>query len=230
VRAARKMPELTLDARTVVWGHSQGGHAALWTGKVGPHNSPDVRIAGVAAIAPAANMTTILATNPEVDKRLGPYLALSYSRFYPDITFEEALRADALAAAREMVNLCGFLPPEDAQRLQVLTMKFQGPALATSTNAALEARLAENTADHPVAAPVLIAQGLADDFVPPPASDLYVVDRCDAGQQLEYWTFKGLDHRGIVQPGSSLDEPLLDWTKARFTNEPPKSGCARRSF
>src|SRR6516165_5881755 len=30
VRAARQMAELTLDMRTVVWGHLQGGHAALW--------------------------------------------------------------------------------------------------------------------------------------------------------------------------------------------------------
>src|SRR6202035_1282766 len=35
VRAARQMSEPTLDKRMVVWGHSQGGHAALWTGSVG---------------------------------------------------------------------------------------------------------------------------------------------------------------------------------------------------
>src|SRR5262249_55759843 len=31
VRAARQMPELRLGDRAVVWGHSQGGHSALWT-------------------------------------------------------------------------------------------------------------------------------------------------------------------------------------------------------
>jgi hypothetical protein len=61
VRAARQMAELTLDMRTVVWGHSQGGHAALWTGIVGPRYAPDVEIVGVAAVAPAANMPKILA-------------------------------------------------------------------------------------------------------------------------------------------------------------------------
>ena len=34
-RAARHIPELTLDNRTVVWGHSQGGRA-LETGILGP--------------------------------------------------------------------------------------------------------------------------------------------------------------------------------------------------
>jgi pimeloyl-ACP methyl ester carboxylesterase len=230
VRAARQLPELMLDARTVVWGHSQGGHAALWTGIVGPRYAPAIRIAGIAAIAPAANITNILAMNPESDRRLGPYIALSYSRFYPGITFAQALRPEALAAARQMVNLCGFLPPEDAQRLQALAMTFEGPALTTSTNAALEARLAQNTANRAIAAPVLIAQGLADVVVPPPATDLYVVERCDAGQRLEYWTFSGLDHAEIVEPAATLDEPLLAWTQARFANEPQPAGCARKSF
>jgi pimeloyl-ACP methyl ester carboxylesterase len=116
VRAARQMPELTLDTRTVVWGHSQGGQSALWTGIVGPRYAPDVQVVGVAAIAPAANIANIMKINPPVDQRLGPYVALSYSHFYPDITFEQAVRPEALAAARQMVNLCGFLPPEDHKR------------------------------------------------------------------------------------------------------------------
>ena len=44
VRAARQMSELTLDKRMVVWGYSQGGHAALWTGIVGPRYAPDLEM------------------------------------------------------------------------------------------------------------------------------------------------------------------------------------------
>ena len=230
VRAARQMHELRLDARTVVWGHSQGGQAALWTGIVGPRYAPDVKIVGVAAIAPAANMANILAMNQAVDKRLGPYVALSYSRFYPDIKFEQALRPEALPAARQITNLCGFLPTEDPQRIAALTATFDGPALATGTNAALAARLAQNTADQPIVAPVVIAQGLADEVVPPQATDAYVDSRCTAGQRVEYWTFPGRDHSTIVQPGTSLDVPLVTWTSARFANKPPPSGCPRMSF
>ena len=230
VRAARQMPELALDARTVVWGHSQGGHAALWTGIIGPRYAPDVQVVGVAAIAPAANMTHILAMSPAVDKRLGPYLAFSYSRFYPDIAFEQAIRPEALKAAREIAGLCGFLPPEDPLRIHALAATFDGRALATSTNAALAARLAQNTADQPIAAPLMVAQGLGDIVVPPSATAAYVDARCAAGQRLDYWTFAGLDHAAIVQPGTILDEPLVAWTAARFANEPQPSGCARKSF
>jgi pimeloyl-ACP methyl ester carboxylesterase len=230
VRAARQMSEVMLDSRMVVWGHSQGGHAALWTGIVGPRYAPDLEIRGVVAIAPAANIKNILAMNVEIDKRFGPYLAESYSRFYPDITFEQAIRPEALDAARQIVNLCDFLPPEDAERLEALAGTFDGPALATSLNKVLQARLEENTADGPIQAPVVIAQGLSDTAVPRSATDAYVEERCAAGQQLEYWTFAGRDHLTIIQSGTPLEDPLIDWTTVRFANEPRAAGCVRKFF
>ena len=229
VRAARQMSELALDKRMVVWGHSQGGHAALWTGIVGPRYAPDLEIRGVVAIAPSANIKNILAMNVEMDKLFGPYLALSYSRFYPDITFEQAVRREVLDAAREIVNLCDFLP-ENFERIKALAATFDGPALATSSNKALQARLEQNTADGPIQAPVVIAQGLSDIVVPPSATDAYVEDRCAAGQRLEYWTFAGRDHITIIQRGTPLEQPLIRWTTARFANEPQASGCVRKSF
>jgi pimeloyl-ACP methyl ester carboxylesterase len=230
VRAARQMSELTLDKRMVTWGYSQGGHAALWTGIVGPRYAPDLEILGVAAIAPAANIKNILALNVEVDKRFGPYLALSYSRFYPDITFEQAIQPEALDAARQIVKLCDFLPPEDPKRIEALAETFDGPALAMSSNKALQARLEQNTPDGPIHAPVVIAQGLSDNVVPRQATDTYVEERCAAGQRLEYWTFAGRDHLTIVQPGTPLEELLLKWTTARFANQPQASGCVRKAF
>jgi len=230
VRAARQISGLTLDRRMVVWGYSQGGHAALWTGIIAPRYAPDLEIRGVAAIAPAANIKSILAMNVEIDKRLGPYLVQSYSRFYPDIKFEQAIRAQALDAARQIVNLCDFLPPDDPQRIEALARTFEGPALALSANKALQARLEQNTADGPIQAPVVIAQGLSDNVVPPSATEAYVERRCAAGQRLEYWTFPGRDHVTIIQPGTPLEEPLIRWTKARFENEPQAPGCIRESF
>ncbi len=230
VRAARQMSELTLDKRMVVWGYSQGGHAALWTGIVGPCYAPELEILGVAAIAPAANIKNILAMNVAVDKRFGPYLALAYSRFYPDIIFEQALRPEALDAARHIVNLCDFVPPEDPERIEAMAATFDGAALATSSNKALQARLEQNTPDGLIKAPVVIAQGLSDMVVPSSATDAFVEERCSAGQRLEYWTFAGRDHFTIAQPGTPLEELLIRWTMARFANKPPASGCVRKSF
>jgi pimeloyl-ACP methyl ester carboxylesterase len=230
VRAARQMSELTLDHRIVVWGYSQGGHAALWTGIVGPRYAPELEIRGVIAIAPPVNIEKALAMNVEADKRFGPYLARSYSRFYPDITFEQAIRPEALDAARQIADLCDFLPPEDAKHIEQLAATFDGPALATSSNKALQARLDQNAPENLIKAPVVIAQGLSDVVVPHSTTDAYVEERCAAGQRLEYWTFAGRDHLTIIQPGTPLEELLIKWTTARFANESQAPDCVRKSF
>ncbi len=230
IRAARKLREIRLGMQTAVWGHSQGGQSALWAGIVAPRYAPDVKVVGIAAIAPAADMKKLISMSVPLDKRLGPYVAAAYSRFYRDIKFENAVRPEALKAAREMINLCGFLPPEDPQRIAALAGTFEGPALASGTNAALAARLAQNAANQPIVAPLLIAQGSADTVVLPAATDTYVTERCAAGQRLEYLSIAGLDHGAIVQPGSKLEEPLMAWTAARFANQPQANGCTRQSL
>jgi hypothetical protein len=111
-----------------------------------------------------------------------------------------------------------------------LTATVDGGALATATNPALATRLAQNIADGPIAAPVVIAQGVTDAVVPTPATDAYVAQRCSAGQRLEYWKFEGRDHGSIVQPGTPLDAPLIEWTTARFANQPQANGCPQKSF
>jgi len=230
IRAARQMPELTLGKRVVVWGYSQGGHAALWTGIVAPRYAPDLEVLGVAAIAPPTNIMKALTMNIEADKRFGSYIAAAYSRFYPDITFEQAVRPEAIDAARQIIDLCVSVPPEDLKRIEALATTFEGPALAINSNKALQARLEQNTPDAPMEAPVVIAQGLSDDIVPALVTNAYVEHRCAAGQRLEYWAFTGRDHLTIIQPGTPLEEPLIEWTTARFANEPQSPGCVRKVF
>lgn len=228
VRAARQIAGLTLDARTAVWGHSQGGHAALWTGIIGPRYAPEVQIVGVAAIAPVSNPASLFTTSARLDKRLGPLVAMAYSRFYSDIKFDDAVRPEARDAAREVASLCSFLPPEHPKRIAQLMASFEGRTF--STNTALAARLTENAPVRPIAAPLLIAQGLTDVIVPPAVTDAFVAERCASNQRLEHWTFAGIDHSNIVRPGGALDEPLVAWTAARFAGEPQAQGCARKSF
>ncbi|HKT79735.1 MAG TPA: lipase family protein, partial [Vicinamibacterales bacterium] len=229
VRAARMMSELKLDSRTVVWGHSQGGHSALWTGIIGRRYAPDVEINGVVGIAPPGDILDLLSMSLPLDRRLGPYIAVAYSRFYPEITFEEAVRPEAQIAAREISKLCSFIPPEDPKRIAGLLKTFEGPALSLDTSPALHARLKQNAADQRIKAPLLIVQGLSDAVVLPVVTRAYVAKRCAAGQALEYWTFAGQDHSTITQSGTALPERLVAWTKARFANEPQANGCTRLS-
>ena len=53
VRAVRDLPNSGASGRFAVWGHSQGGHAALYTGEIAARYAPELKLVGVAAAAPA---------------------------------------------------------------------------------------------------------------------------------------------------------------------------------
>ena len=91
VRAARQLDEVSLADQTVVWGHSQGGHAALWTGIVAPAYAPDVPLAGVAALAPASDLVGLVRTLPDVTggSIFATYALSAYSAAYPDISLAD---------------------------------------------------------------------------------------------------------------------------------------------
>ncbi len=224
IRAARSLTNVQLGVNTVVWGHSQGGHAALWTGAVAGDYAPDIRLSGVAAIAPAADPAAILAANPPVDLLLGPYVAVSYARFFPDLPFETVVRPGARTATRDIAGLCTVLPPEDTARIFSLAATIPSGVLALDAPP-FAARLAENAATLPIPAPLLVAQGNDDIVIPPAVTDQWVAARCAAGQQMERLTFAGQDHSTIVLPGSPLEDPLLLWTASRFGGDAPPQGC-----
>src|ERR1700722_17479606 len=60
VRAARQVPGADAGSRYVVWGHSQGGQAALFTGLLSQSYAPDLQLLGVAAAAPATELATLM--------------------------------------------------------------------------------------------------------------------------------------------------------------------------
>src|ERR1700689_3992869 len=65
VRAARQIQAVGAGARFVVWGHSQGGQAALFTGLLAHDYAPDLQLLGVAAAAPATELSTLM--NADLD-------------------------------------------------------------------------------------------------------------------------------------------------------------------
>jgi alpha-beta hydrolase superfamily lysophospholipase len=93
------------------------------------------------------------------------------------------------------------------------------------TGGPLGQRLAENTPSAIIPAPVLIAQGEADDLVLPGVQQGYIAARCRAGQPIDYRTYAGRDHISVVAPDSPLAADLLAWTRDRFDAKPAHSTC-----
>ena len=60
VRAARRLDK-RVSNRFVIAGHSQGGHAALWGAKLAPSWTPDLKLHGTLAFAPASHISEQIA-------------------------------------------------------------------------------------------------------------------------------------------------------------------------
>jgi uncharacterized membrane protein HdeD (DUF308 family)/alpha-beta hydrolase superfamily lysophospholipase len=226
VRAARQLPELSLADSAVVWGHSQGGGAALWTGIVAPSYAPDANVIGVAALAPASDLPGLVSNLDVVPggSIFGSYVIQGYSDAYPDVRFDEYVRPTARILAREMASRCLAEPAVFASVVETLVID-KSIWSADPASGAFGQRLSENVPSGAIPAPLLVGQGLGDELVLPTAQEAFVGARCAAGYQVEYRTYAGFDHVGVVGADSPLIPDLLAWTQDRLDGKPAASTC-----
>jgi uncharacterized membrane protein HdeD (DUF308 family)/acetyl esterase/lipase len=228
VRAARELNDIEMSDETVVWGHSQGGHAALWTGQLADSYAPDVNVSGVAALAPASDAITLTSNLPTITggSVFGSYVIEAYSKTYPDVDFDRYITPTARTLVREMASRCLSEPGVLVSVLSALSIaKDRSLFSIDPTSGAFGERLRENTPTGPISAPLLIGQGLADPLIDPQMQQNYVDGLCASGQSLEYRTYPGRGHMEVVAPDSPLIGDLLAWTTARLAHEVPVSTC-----
>ncbi len=226
VRAARQLNEVTLADRTVVWGHSQGGGAALWTGGIARTYAPDVPLAGVAALAPASDLPALVDNLDRVPggSIFASFVVAGYSSTYPDVSVDDYVRPEAQVIVREIAARC--LDEPEALLSVGSSLAFDGSIFARDpATGAFGHRLQENVPTLPISAPLLIAQGDADTLVVPDRQAAYARRLCAAGQNLEYRTYAGRDHVGVVAPDSPLVADLVRWTADRLAGAPAPSTC-----
>jgi uncharacterized membrane protein HdeD (DUF308 family)/acetyl esterase/lipase len=228
VRAARQLDEVQLTDETVVWGHSQGGHAALWTGVLAEEYAPDVPLSGVAALAPASDLLGLVRALPDVTggSVFASYVIQAYTDIYDDVRYEDIVRPAAQPIVREMAQRCLSGPGVLVSVLEALALEsdvdiFEGDP----TQGAFGQRLAENVPTGRISAPLLVGQGLADPLVRPDVQEAYVQERCADGQPIDFRTYPGRDHVGVVAPDSELIPELLAWTQERLAGESATPTC-----
>lgn len=229
VRAAHDLSELTLSLETVIWGHSQGGHAALWSGTLARGYAPELQIKGIAALAPASDLPAILAqieTTP-AGRLFSSYVARAYADTYPDLYFTGIVRPEARWQANEISRRClsgarAVVPALLAGRMTEGSI-FRGGD--TGTN--FRRRLAENIPGRAFGAPVLILQGRRDEVVSPRVQAGFARDRCAAGEVIDYQLFEGEDHMSIVAADAPTVPVLINWTRARFEGRVAPAICPK---
>lgn len=230
VRAARQLDEARLGDQTVVWGHSQGGGAALWTGVLADEYAPDVPLDGVAALAPAADLRGLANDLPHLTggSLIMSFVIDAYAHVFDDITYREYVRPGAEATVREMATRCFADPATAVSVLDLMGLSNDPDILAADpTGGPLGTRLVDNTPPAEITAPLLIGQGAADGLILPETQDAYVEGLCESGVRVDYRVYEGRDHVPLVQRDSPLIPELLVWTQSRFAGDPVADGCVR---
>lgn len=226
LRAARELPAVALAEDTVIWGHSQGGHAALWAGSLAPTYAPELTIAGVAALAPASNLPALVEVIGTITggSLFAAYVVQAYTDNYPDVRFDDYVRPGARVIVREMAQRCLSEPSMLVSLIGSLVL--DKPIWhADPASGPLAERLRENIPAGVIPAPLLIGQGAADTLILAEAQDAFVAERCAAGGSVDYRTYDGRDHIALVEPDSPAVTDLLQWTAARFAGGEIATGC-----
>ncbi|WP_119716751.1 alpha/beta fold hydrolase [Cognatilysobacter tabacisoli] len=227
VRAARAVESAALGAVTVVWGHSQGGNAALWTAIRAPGYAPDAGVVAVAAVAPASDLRAMIRriADAPVGRIMTSYVLQAYDAHYDDVDFDAYTRPEARWLARDMAGRC--LAGRQSLLSVAEAMAAGGSIFARDpAGGALGERLAQNTPDARIGVPVLLAQGDADDLVLPDVQRAFVARRCAAGQAIDYRRYPGRDHLSVVAPDSPYTADLMAWTRDRFAGKPAPATCS----
>src|SRR5271169_3448077 len=119
VRVAATMPGAGGGKKFVVWGHSQGGHAALFTGIIAKTYAPELNLLGVAAAAPATDLATLM--NEDIDsvggKNITAKTLWSWQRVF-DAKMDKVVDPRAIPAIDQLAQEC-IEGPFDLRRRQL---------------------------------------------------------------------------------------------------------------
>ncbi|WP_198651631.1 alpha/beta fold hydrolase [Dyella sp. C11] len=226
VRAAHQVPNAQAGDRYAVWGHSQGGQAALFTGMLSASYAPELKLVGVAAAAPATDLKTLLTEDADTDggRNVTAMTLWSWNRVY-GAPIDQAVEPAAMPAVDALSNECIESVLDMVER-HYSQRPLQQQFLAVKNITSIEpwkSLLAQNEAGTlPADLPVLITQGAADRLVLPSVTEAYVQRLCAAGSRVEYLEVPGVNHGWI---GSDSAVQAVDWMADRFAGQPAPNTC-----
>ena len=227
VRVARQLPT-GAGPTSVLWGHSQGGHAVLFAAQEASAYAPELTVRAAAVAAPAPDLGTLLDDDigDVSGVTIGSYAFAAYQQAYasryPGLQPTSILTDAGAAATPTMANLCLF---GDNLRLHSIARPLLGDYVRSdpSTTPPWSTLLAENTPGPPPAGlPVFVAQGGADTLVVPAATQAYVGSACQDGARM---TFRGYptETHGTIADAALPD--VMAFLAAGVAGTPPASTC-----
>jgi acetyl esterase/lipase len=225
VRAARDLADAHAGNRFAVWGHSQGGHAALATGQLAASYAPELHLVGVAAAAPATDLPALYDAdmNSASGRSITAMSVLSWSRVFK-LPLDSLVKPDAKprfeALAKDCIETINQFIKEDHD---VKTLGHDFLTVDPVTYPPLRALMERYSAGPlPPSVPVFIAQGNADKLVRPSITRAYVTRLCKEGVRVKLDVLDGVGH---LTAGRDSAYAAVRWMTDRFQGRPPPSDC-----
>lgn len=226
VRAARQLPGAQASNRYAVWGHSQGGQAALFSGIIAREYAPELRLQGVAAAAPATDLKTLLRDDADTDggRNVTAMTLWSWQRVY-GAPIDQVVQPAAMPAVNALANECiesiyDMVLRHYSQRpLEQQFLSVPDVTQLEPWHSLLEQNIPGTL---PSDIPVLITQGAADRLVLPEVTRSYVQRLCAAGNTVMYQEWAGV-HHGLIGSDSALQ--AVAWIADRFDGKAAPNTC-----
>lgn len=222
VAAAHRLDEVgPLSSSWVVIGHSEGGLAALTTDQRSEGALAGLVYRGAVVAAPSARLGSLTSVMFGVPEGRGYGALLLEAAAELDPTLDPAVALHPAAAAREplLTHGCweeavpGFDDLDESQMLASSAVAVRlGEVLDTCCTSDAGAAVG----------PLLVVHGEDDEALPPALSADLVDGLCSAGVAVQYRTYPGASHDGVL--AASADDTAR-WLEDRLVDGDPPSDC-----
>jgi pimeloyl-ACP methyl ester carboxylesterase len=227
VRAARSLPGVGGGRDFAVWGHSQGGQAALYAGLLAETYAPELHLVGVAAAAPATALVTLMDDDFKTPggKNLTAMTLWSWSRVF-GAPIDRVIEPDAIATIDRLAEQC-IESAFDIVIRQRLERRLEQSFLTINNLALAEPwrSLAEHNTPGtlPSQVPIFVAQGTSDQLVRPTVTRDYLKKLCRAGSKVHVVLMEGVGHGFAARDSANA---AVDWMADRFAGYAAPNDCA----
>lgn len=227
VRAAKQLDESDIGDRLLLWGHSQGGQAALFAAELAATYAPEFDLVATAVAAPAADLGTLL--EDDIDDvsgvTIGAYAFGAYSEVYSDLPgsgLETILTPAAADVVAEMTALC--LLGQNSELHDIATPLIGSFLASSPTKTEPWAEMLADNSPGRIAlpGPVFIAQGETDELVRPSSTADFAARQCSLGADVTYLSLPDTGH-GMV--ANRALPTLMPWFAAALDGTPQPSTC-----
>jgi pimeloyl-ACP methyl ester carboxylesterase len=223
MRVAQQIPAANASKNYVVWGHSQGGHTAMFALKIGATYAPKFSLAGVVAGAPPSQFAflyTFLRNSPFRHYLLMAAGGLNKAYGNRAAPLSAVLTPLGVKHLADLDKGCTGYVVQQLGGIATSKLVKQDPFKVPAWKKVLTANDPQSIS-KPSGAPLLMIQGGNDEQIPVASTQILATRMCNIGQNLVRWIYPGQSHSGVIGPSAG---DMIQWIANRFagvTNPDP---------